>query len=336
MSSYTPSLYAERYVKHLSGSELDEALQNGYFPTGVKLSTAIAARYDASYNISARLYLRAPISPPIFSKSKRKLLRKNSKLFQYEVRDFYCDEEINRLWKQFKSNAHNWQYIPNLDEHIFKGESADNFPSKLLLLRNEGQLVAFTVMFEGHKSLASLEAAYDLNYSKYSPGIYTMLLELKYAQSQKKDFYYPGFIYKDVPMFQYKRRLGGLQFFQLKTRQWRSFEDLKPDDWVYETMNSKIIHADTRMSNSVSNLNVLALVTFFPPHSDEAKYGLKGFVPGLLVQKSSTQTYLYYHPLNEEYIIISKESAQHYEDNPKPAKIIRTKSTEEALNALDT
>ncbi len=334
MSKYTPSFFEQHHLKSLSRSELDEALQNGYFPTGVNMATAIAARYSPEHPVTARLYLRAPVNPPVFSKSKRKLLRRNSQRFQYEVREFYCDNEINNLWIQFKKQAHKWQNVPGLTNHIFRNNSSENFPARLLIVKEGSRLVAFTVMFEGNKTLASLEAAYDLNYSKFSPGIFTMLLELEYGHATGKEFYYPGFIYKDVPMFQYKKRLGGLQFFQLKTREWKPIEELVQDDWVFEVMKSKILNVVVRLSIFSPEKPPVGLVGFIHPDSPEAESGFRGFTPYTSVETLVEKTQLFYHPFSKEYIIIKKVNDAENSIEGKIIAITKTRSEMEAIELL--
>lgn len=311
------------------------ALLHGYFPTGVNLSTAIAGPLSMDHPVTARIYLRAPVNPPIFSKGKRKLLRKNLQHFRYEVRDFYCDEEINQLWVAFKEEAHNWQNVPNLAQHIFRNNSPKSYPAKLLTVYKEDKLVAFTVFFEGEKSLASLEAAYDLNYSKYSLGIFTMLLEMKYAHERGKEFYYPGFMYKDVPMFQYKMRLGGLQYFQLRSRQWKPIEELKAEDWVYETMKFKILQVAVKIAPmQTAKEQPLAFSTFIHPESREAETGLSGFTPCIVIRKPEVQRKLFYHPFSEEYIVMRMKSVQQNDNDIQSVEFLRTQSAEEAIASL--
>ena len=306
MAKFTPSLYAAHILDRLSKTQLDEALENGYFPNGSKLSTSIAAYFDKNNAVLPRLYLRAPTNPPIFSKSKRKLLRKNSKLFQVEVRNFHTDEEIDRLWVKFKKSTHKWKNTPKLQHHLFVNKSPKNFPARLLTVRDGSRLVAFTVVFEGNRTLASLEAAYDPAYSKFSPGIYTMLLEMEYARISGKEYYYPGFIYKDVPMFQYKLRLGGVEYFNLKSSSWKSIEELKQEDWLFEEMKFKMIQMAGKLSKLPLSTPPVVLLRRINPDTLMAPYSFFIFMPCIRIERKGVFFYLYFQPISEKYILIEE------------------------------
>jgi arginine-tRNA-protein transferase len=203
------------------------------------------------------------------------------------------------------------------------------------LVKQEERLVAFTVFFEGEKSLASIVAAYDLEFSKFSLGFFTMLLEQKYGEASGKEYYYPGILAKGEPKFQYKTRLGGLEFFQLKNRQWRPVEEFKAEDWIYDYMKSNILDILVRSLDRTGLNRPTLLYEFVKPGSKEAEgLGLWGFLPSLSYLKPGGETRVFFHPFTEEYILINEPKTLNKEGNFRTLQFFRTKLEKEAVEAM--
>lgn len=306
MSLFPPKIFGQYSLKALSKKELDDALQNGYFPTGLMMSTSVAALFRIGQPVKSRIYLRAPAKQLLFSKNQRKLIRRNSSIFNYKVRGFFVDEEINDLWLRFKKNAHNWNNTPPLQTHIFRDNSPQNFPAKILTIHRDSQLVAFSVFFEGNFSLSSLEAAFEQQYSKYSLGMYSMLLELVYANEAGLAYYYPGFVFKDVPMFQYKMRLKGLEYFQLKTKSWKEIDELSPEDWIFDEMKIKLASLMARMPLDSLSSKPFLRIQLLHDITPESSHNIEGYVPCIQLAKADGHICIYYQPLIGKYIFIEK------------------------------
>ena len=71
-------------------------------------------------------------------------------------------------------------------------------------------------------SLASLLAAFHPDYSAYSLGTYTLLREIAFAQETGRSFFYPGYILDRTPLFDYKLRLGSMEFLG-RDRVWHPY-----------------------------------------------------------------------------------------------------------------
>ena len=73
-------------------------------------------------------------------------------------------------------------------------------------------------------SLSSTYAMFDLEESKRSLGIYTMILEINYAIEKKKRFYYPGYAYDAPSFYDYKKKFNNCEFYDWQSRLWLPFE----------------------------------------------------------------------------------------------------------------
>ncbi len=249
MKKFPPSLYKDVPVSELDAETLDAALEAGYFPTGggIKISSYEIFRPGELY---PSVELRSPLDHGMFSRSKRKLLRRNGQIFSHEiVEPFRSDAEVDRLWKDFTMSRHGWLNPLGLEYHLFHELDPDRFPGKLLKVWHGQKLVAFSVFFQGKRGMTSLEAAFDLKYHKYSLGFYTMLLELKYGLERGLKYYYPGSLFKDLPIFQYKLRLPALECYDILQKKWIPFSIYNAAPWPFETMCSKLNELNEKIEN---------------------------------------------------------------------------------------
>ncbi|TAK50415.1 MAG: GNAT family N-acetyltransferase [Saprospiraceae bacterium] len=234
----TPVFYARFPVSGLAPTEVDALLENGWSRSDVNLCTTLVHSVEGGWRAS--LMLRLPLRDFTFKKRFRKVMRRNGRIFQTRIRPFQPSEEKENIWQVFKKNIHHWRFVSTLESHLFKEQNPAGFQSWEVAVYDGSRLVGFSVFDRGAASLASLEAAYDPAYAKYSPGMHTMLAEIEYAMQQGLSFYYPGFIPKDTPMFEYKLRPGGLEFFRIKTQEWLPWDRLEKSDWVFDEVFEKL------------------------------------------------------------------------------------------------
>ncbi|MCC6727447.1 MAG: GNAT family N-acetyltransferase [Saprospiraceae bacterium] len=235
---FIPSFYARFPMPMITDWAMDKALENGFFRNGADFCS-IHARYLGNKWASC-VMLRLPIQDFEFKKRHRKLLKHNSQRFKVEVGPFVHNEEKEALWQRYKTTVHQWGNVSQLEFHLLRGKPATSYRMHELCVYDQGKLVAFSVFDVGEKTLASLEAAYDPDYASYSLGFYTMLLEIQYCQAQGYSHYYPGFLPKDTPMFNYKLRPGGMEFFQLRSKTWVAYELLSEGDWLMDELMDKL------------------------------------------------------------------------------------------------
>ena len=88
------------------------------------------------------------------------------------------------------------------------------------------RLVAMSYFDIGERSMASLIGIYHPDYAKYSLGKYTMLLELQHALDSDYQFYYPGYIFSEPSIFDYKLKLGEFDYYDWRGK-WKPYRDFK-------------------------------------------------------------------------------------------------------------
>ncbi len=232
---FRPAHYARLLAERLSLTQMDELLANGYYRNGLDIC-ANSVRMMKMDWVSA-VMLRVRLADFVWKKRLRKLLRSNDLKFQIECRPFLPTLEMEALWQRYKNDVHGWRNVPTLAKHILRGQTADDFNTWQLCVYSGGKLVAFSLFDRGLRSIASLEAAYNPDFSQHSLGIYTMLLEIAWCQAHGLEFYYPGFFPKNDPMFDYKLRPGNVEYFQVESAKWQPIEALSSSDWKLDELS---------------------------------------------------------------------------------------------------
>ncbi len=287
----------------LTPAQTDGMLAAGWTRNGRSARTFTGIRlYGDWYGC---VMLRLPLHGFSWKKRLRKLLRRNERHFKWDVGP-YRPEDAERLalWRRFKSEVHSWMSPPDLDQHILRGAAPEDFHTWELTVREAGRLVAFSIFDHGSRSIASLEAAYDPGFHRFSPGLYTMLLEIDYAQAAGMDYYYPGFLPRNFPdsMFEYKLRPGNLEFFRVADQSWRPTDQLEEKDWLFHAVRDRLWSVRPGLA-AIGRSGTLVvpqypLPTFFP-RPDIANYLL--FLEIVGQDSAATRHLLTWDPLDRLY-----------------------------------
>ena len=88
-----------------------------------------------------------------------------------------------------------------------------------------GQLIAYSYFDLGSNSAASIIGIYDPKLATFSLGYYTMLLEMQYCIEQGIRYYYPGYLVPGYDRFDYKLRLGPMQYYELRSDDWQPYSE---------------------------------------------------------------------------------------------------------------
>ena len=104
----------------------------------------------------------------------------------------------------------------------------------------EGDLLVGVSYFDkGQQGVASIMGLYDANYTQYSLGIYTMLQEVLLTKEEGKRYYYPGYVLRGHSGFDYKMRLGHIQYYNWNGR-WRDIGKLEEEKLAAEELNQAL------------------------------------------------------------------------------------------------
>ena len=189
--------------------------------------------YDDKDNLNYVLPLRFRLKNFSFSKSQRKIFNKNQDL-TFIFQPLKIDDEKHELFYQ-----HIERFRFNKPYSIFNFVSDEpNRPFKTweLCVYKSDKLIACSFIDITKHSLSSTYAMFDLNESKRSLGIFTMVLEIKHAIEKKKKFFYPGYAYDKPSFYDYKKKFANTEFFDWQSRLWLPL-DLAPQIEVVNKSN---------------------------------------------------------------------------------------------------
>lgn len=302
--------YARFQVWRMSPVDIDRMLENGWFRNDRHVQMTQGRFVDHIWK--SAVMLRIPLEQFQFKKRLRKRLRQNNELFDVRIRPFVPRKEMEELWSRFKLTKHQWKKVPLLTHHLFKGLHYRSFHTYEVSVYDGDRLIAFSLFDRGNSSLASLEAAYDLNYARHSLGLYTMLLEIEYGKNEHLSHYYPGFYPKDTPMFDYKLRPGHLQFFSVRKSSWLPMDDLSDKDWLLDEVFEKLrkVAGSCRplgYSSRIIALNELSYPDSTPSSND---YNFQLYIEKGPAESKTDCFEICWDPLKACYLLFKRKPAE--------------------------
>lgn len=225
-------MFQSYHPVHFKPKMLDNLLEQGWFRGGnVMYRSKMLCLEDSVYSV---VNIRSNLSEYRFSKSMRKLLNKNNRKFSFNIQALSITPEMELLYKQqskkFKGFVHS-----SLENYLYEGMRHNFFNTLELTVYDKEKLVAVSFFDLGKNSIASLMALYDDDYKKYSPGIYTMLMEIQYGLDNGFKYYYPGYIFSGSDLFDYKLKVGNIEYYDWE--QWSKFEGV--DQAAFPAMELK-------------------------------------------------------------------------------------------------
>ncbi len=214
------------YPTKLSGSQLDMYLSDGWFRMGQTIFTCFYL--DIEEGIFPTIWLRKPLKGAPFKKSHRKLIQKIESRFRVEVRQAHISPEKERLYDIHKLRF-NGPVAASLHEALMDNATYDIYNSWEVAIYDEERLIAASFFDLGKTSAASIKGIFHPDYNKYSLGFYTMLKEIAFLQEQGFEYYYPGYFVIDYPKFDYKLRIGNLEYLATPEMKWLPMEAIDQD-----------------------------------------------------------------------------------------------------------
>ncbi len=225
----------------VSAKQLDKLLATGYFRTGNYLMRTRVLYFNNE--ILNTLHIRIPLHEHQHSHSLKKILRKNESCFTYTIQPFNITIEKENLYKEhrkrFKGNA---SY--SLSSFMYDNYNRNIFNTFEINIFDNEELIAYSFFDVGVTSMASIIGIFDQSYTKFSLGIYTMLLEIEYAKSMQLKYYYPGYVAYEPSQFNYKLRLSSVfEFYDWYSKLWIPFDNRNQKIKVNDFLNEKMIVA---------------------------------------------------------------------------------------------
>jgi len=226
------------YPEMLAPEKLDDYLARGWFRMGMMIFTCHFLCFENE--LYSAVWTRLPLEDYAFSKSLRKIIKRNKDRFRVVIRPAEFNEEKDELYQLHKTRFEGY-IAPTLSESLFGNSNRSNIYNTWETSIYEGDKLIGASFFDlGSDSMASIMGLFDPSYERYSLGIYTMLLEIQYGQAQKMQYYYPGYVVPGYERFDYKLRVGKVEYYHLRKKNWEAIDTLKHEELPAELLLSKL------------------------------------------------------------------------------------------------
>ena len=215
--------YAEKLLPHvISPESLDHYLGRGWYRMGANLFTTHFLFFQ-NQPFSA-VWIRLDLEGFAFSRSQRKLMRRNEKLFRSACQPIVIDRERELLFQRYAAEF-DGILSPSITDSLehYEGQTAFNTWETTVRERTSGKLVALSYFDLGAATVASINGFYDPPLRSFSLGYYTMLLEIEYCLAHGYRYYYPGYVVPGYHRFDYKLRIGDCEYLDVRDLNWKPF-----------------------------------------------------------------------------------------------------------------
>ncbi len=238
----------------------DQFLEEGYFRTG---HTIRRTRFlFVEHQMYSTIWSRVDLQSFRFRKSHRKLLKRNEGKFRYEVLPYTATRAQDELYERYQ-RSHPLDVGRTLEDVFGNQPTTHDFDTYRCLVYEGERLVAFSCFDLGGETLASIFAAYEPEYARYSLGFYSMLLELEYGRAHGFRHYHPGYCVPGLGAFTYKLRLPNLEGRTFLNRVWRPMDEV-----IADTLPHQLLEAKTEQLERAAERAELCYDRLFMPLSE--------------------------------------------------------------------
>lgn len=194
---------------HVLPEQMDALLELGWRHFGTHFF-----RYNVGFlevDLRFVIPLRIRLKDFSFSKSQRKVLRKNQDL-DVTISPAEITEEVEDLFDRHKARFDH--SVPNsiFDFMSFEPATVPCEAREIRVTRN-GELVALSYFDVGISSTSGIYGMFDPAITDRSLGIFTMLKEIEYSIGTGREFYYLGYAYEGESFYDYKKRFRASEAF---------------------------------------------------------------------------------------------------------------------------
>lgn len=256
------------------------------------------------------------------SKSLRKILRRNDAQYRTVIRRAVIDADKERLYRMHRERFDGFIYSSL--RYFFYGES--NIPSPFdtyeVCVYDGDRLIAASFFDLGEYGVAGLLALYDTDYNKDSLGIYTMLKEVEYTQNQGFKYYYPGYILDKNTTFDYKLRLGFMQYFNWETGRWRKWQSREGVHSTAAVYTQKLQSIQSTL-DAVGIESRLFLNPYFSIGYTNSDYARGAAFVACFTRETDVRYIVEYWP-EEDQFVLSEVSISAFDYNSEVVKISKS------------
>lgn len=231
-------MFAEKhYPENLLPDELDTYLEKGWYRMGQTIFTTHFLCFGEQFY--SAIWVRLPLTQYQFRKGLRKLIQRNEFNFKVVFGKATLSREKERLYNRYRL-AFPGVLASSLKEALLDGEESNIYDTREVMVYHNNQLIACSFFDIGSRSAASIIGMYDPDYHKYSLGFFTMLMEIRYCIENNIPYYYPGYVVPGYPRFDYKLRIGEVEYYDLHTDAWIPISGLMASDIPLAKMHQQL------------------------------------------------------------------------------------------------
>ena len=168
--------------------------------------------------------LRINLEKFTWKKHQRKILKQWAEKTEVRYQNIEITAELNTMFEK-----HIKRFASNVPDALsdFLGEKPGEEPCAALecVLYDENKKRYATSFFGiGKESISSIYATFDTDFANRSPGLHTLLEEIRYAQAHEKRYVYLGYAHDVASHYDYKKNFNGLEFYdwQGKWADWKT------------------------------------------------------------------------------------------------------------------
>ncbi len=188
------------FPAELDKASLDMFLSHGWFRMGQGIFTVDSFPFNGHW--SEVTWLRFDLHRLQYSRSARRIMAANAG-YEVEVKPYTYSEELEHLYSLYHEKI-NFEAPSTVHGHLQEGGEHNIFETWVVEARHQGNLIAAGIFDRASNSIAGIMNFFHPDYHKKSPGKWMMLLKAKHAIGCGMRYYYPGYIARDYPKFDYK------------------------------------------------------------------------------------------------------------------------------------
>lgn len=162
--------------------------------------------------------LRIDLASCSFTKSQRRVLRKNADL-RWEVTSAQIDDELRAIFQRHKE-----RFTYNVPETLenFLGHDPAAGPCECRMVRvfDADRLIAASFFDLGKTAASSVYGIFEPEYASRSLGIFTLLLEIQHCHESGMRWIYPGYATHEPSAYDYKKQFSGTEILDWASGEW--------------------------------------------------------------------------------------------------------------------
>lgn len=208
---------SQRYPQELDPEHLDAYLAGGWYRMGQSIFTTHFLCFGTDFY--SAIWIRLPLHGYRFGKRLAKLMRGNHGRFRCVFGPAKIDAEREALYQRYREDFPA-PISPSIQSALMDHESYNIFHTWELAVYDGNHMVALSYFDLGHTSIASILGFYHPDYKVHSLGFFTMLMEIAFGLENGFQYYYPGYVVPGYSRFDYKMRIGEVEYYDLRSSSW--------------------------------------------------------------------------------------------------------------------